>query len=283
MEKYINEILVTVQELADMGKPIDDKSVAFIMMNGVMEEYEALISSLNQSDEKLTAEKVKITVLNESERRRVKSNQVSLSNSKSALLVNKEHRQKKFKKKIFKCYNCGYPNYKKPNCPKLRISSQTSKRPDTQGKPRTFLTKLQDSQLDWLINSGAASHMWSKELLSNLTEQDVQIAVADYSTMKCFGVGEVQVDLDIDGQKDTKVITNVMYVPSLSTNLVSVSRVTKKGYCVVFDEMSCKVYNKNNFDVKGNLEATGMQKDGLYSLNMYYLEPVTGNVYFLYI
>nr|CAI5837702.1 unnamed protein product [Callosobruchus analis] len=57
MEKYINEILVTVQKLADMGEPIDDKWVAFIMMNGVMEEYETLISSLNQSDEKLIAEK----------------------------------------------------------------------------------------------------------------------------------------------------------------------------------------------------------------------------------
>nr|CAI5837630.1 unnamed protein product [Callosobruchus analis] len=87
MEKYISEILVTVQKLAHMGEPIDDKWVAFIMMNGVMEEYEALISSLNQSYEKLTAEKVKITLLNESERRRVKSNQVPLSNSASALLA----------------------------------------------------------------------------------------------------------------------------------------------------------------------------------------------------
>nr|CAI5833660.1 unnamed protein product [Callosobruchus analis] len=140
MEKYINEILVTVQKLADMGEPLDDKRVAFIMMNGVMEEYEALISSLKQSDEKLTAEKVKITLLNESERRRVKSNQVPLSNSTSALLVNEAHRQKKFKKKTFKCYNCGDPNHKKPDCPKLRVSSQASKRPDTQGKPRIFLT-----------------------------------------------------------------------------------------------------------------------------------------------
>jgi len=90
MEEYLTDILETTQKLADMGEAIEDKWIAFIIMNGVSEEYEALISSINQqTKDKIKSEEIKQILLNESERRRVKAGEVGLSaNGTSALFVN---------------------------------------------------------------------------------------------------------------------------------------------------------------------------------------------------
>jgi len=62
MELYITHVLETVQKLADMGKIIDDDDVAFVMLNGVSEDYENLVTSINQhqQDGNLRSEEVKL-------------------------------------------------------------------------------------------------------------------------------------------------------------------------------------------------------------------------------
>lgn len=58
-----------------------------------------------------------------------------------------------------------------------------------------------------------------------------------------------------------RTISDVYYVSNLSTNLLSVSAITKKGYTVEFNNKLCRVYDKHECLV------TGTQTSGVYQLD----------------
>jgi len=283
MEEYLTDILETTQKLADMGEAIEDKWIAFIIMNGVSEEYEALISSINQqTKDKIKSEEIKQILLNESERRRVKAGEVGLSaNGTSALFVNvnKKPNQtfKKGKPKKINCYNCGDPSHKRPDCPKLKDSkpnqghSSTSSGKSSKPDPKktlltTQLTRLPSSE--WVIDSGATNHMSrEKSDFAKFSECSSQIAVANDSKIISEGAGDVKLDISVNGYDEDVIVKDVMYVPDLSSNLLSVSKITEKDLVVVFDDKNCKVYNKSNFKVSGDVQVTGSKSEGLYVID----------------
>lgn len=59
---------------------MEDKWVAFAIMNGVSSEYEAVVANISQqANGKITSDEVKAALLGESERRRVKDDSISPS------------------------------------------------------------------------------------------------------------------------------------------------------------------------------------------------------------
>lgn len=288
MEDYITDILVTVQKLADIGEPIEDKWIAFIMMNGVSEDYEALISSINQqSKDKIKSEEIKQILLNESERRRVRASEPSTVVSSALFVSNKKKPMPKPKKGKVYCYNCGDPSHKRPNCPKInrpKVEGHNVTIQKPGGKVPNQTTMLTTALLakvpasEWIIDSGATSHMvMEKDNFISLDSQcSSQIAVANNMVISSEGIGDVKLELAVNGDSESAVVKDVMFVPSLSNNLLSVSKMTDKGLIVVFDSNNCTVYNESNFNISGNVKATGTKSNGLFIVDKVDLvqEPV---------
>ena len=86
----------------------------------------------------------------------------------------------------------------------------------------------------WLVESGASKHMTCyKDSLSNLTHKDSPYKVKlgyDYQYL-IKGVGESSYKLD--SRKPMKM-KEVLYVPRLKKNVLSISRLDEKGYRVAF-------------------------------------------------
>lgn len=61
------------------------------------------------------------------------------------------------------------------------------------------------------------------------------IKIADNSNIISNGSGYITVNFDQHERNNIKTVTDVMYVSELSTNLLSVNQMTKKGYVVIFD------------------------------------------------
>jgi len=230
MEEYINDILMTVQKLADIDEQIEDKWISFVMRNGVSAEYESFVAALNQQlKEGSKSEDVKITLLGENERRRVKGE----STSAKVLLSkqNKKNQRNKHKpgQKI-KCYKCGDPTHKRPDCPKLNQDSekkqksktqQVSMDQDTSKKNTTLLTKALTAKMSpstWIIDSGATTHMAKdKDSLCDLDSSvRLPISVADDSEIKSEGVGKAVLKFKNCNSENVKTATDVLYVPNLS-------------------------------------------------------------------
>ena len=86
----------------------------------------------------------------------------------------------------------------------------------------------------WLIDSGASKHMMGqKKNLSKFEEKNSpqKVSLGDDYQYPIKGIGEASYKLDSGTPMKMK---EVLYVPGLKKNLLSISALDKKGYRVAF-------------------------------------------------
>eukprot|EP00253_Pinus_taeda_P036125 PITA_36125 len=127
--------------------------------------------------------------------------------------------------------------------------------------PATLSTTAPPNLLgNWLIDGGASRNFTGyKEALSNLIEKEtnLEIVLGDNSKYPVKGVGNVTIQLN---QGNTIHLQEVLYVPDLKKNLVSISAMDDKGHKVAFIDGKVRVW-KINFKDAFTL---GFRVDSLY-------------------
>ena len=122
-----------------------------------------------------------------------------------------------------------------------------------------------DDKNAWFIDSGASAHMscrreWFEEYNENLN--DTHIYLGDNRSLKVQGYGKVKVKLS---NGELKQIHNVMYVPGIKKNLISVSTITEHDLKVEFGKYQCHIKDiRNHYKTV----ATGSRCGGLYKLDV---------------
>lgn len=91
--------------------------------------------------------------------------------------------------------------------------------------------------------------------------------VANNTTVPVMCAGNVDIKTVANGMEHDVVIKNVLYVPQLTTNLLSVSQLIKMGNMVKFSEKGCDIYNKEQ-----KLVGTADLVENVYRLNIYKVE-----------
>ncbi|KAJ9678655.1 hypothetical protein PVL29_020743 [Vitis rotundifolia] len=125
---------------------------------------------------------------------------------------------------------------------------------------RVVVEELQDEQLfvvsffatsssleTWLIDSGCTNHMTYdqglfKELDKTITSK-VRIGNGAYLAVKSKGTGAIK------GHTGLKLISNVLYVPEINQNLLSVGQLLEKGYKVLFEDNHCMIADAQGREV----------------------------------
>jgi hypothetical protein len=86
----------------------------------------------------------------------------------------------------------------------------------------------------WIINSGASRHMTGDQVrLSSLNEKKTsyKVELGDKNTYPVEGIGQASIKLKIGNNVH---LSNVLYVPGLEKNLVSISCLEDKGNRIAF-------------------------------------------------
>ena len=88
----------------------------------------------------------------------------------------------------------------------------------------------------WIVDSGATDHMTgNKTIFHNLKfcHEHLKVKVANHVFTRVEGIGTITLSNQL-------AIHNVLYVPELTCNLISVSKLTKSQICgVIFDDDLC--------------------------------------------
>ncbi|KAH9678769.1 hypothetical protein KPL71_025858 [Citrus sinensis] len=104
-----------------------------------------------------------------------------------------------------------------------------------------------ESSESWLIDSGCTNHMThNKDLfreLSNANSSKVRVGNGTYIAVK--GKGTVA----ITTFSGTKFISDVLYVPEIDQNLLSVAQLIKNGNKVVFEDKVCLIKDADGKDI----------------------------------
>jgi hypothetical protein len=122
------------------------------------------------------------------------------------------------------------------------------------------------SRGNWIIDSGATCHMCNdKELFKGLSplRKPQEVTLGDGRVLGATAEGTVTLKLLLpDGSSQRCNLQNVLYVPKLSYNLLSVSKASEAGKMTKFNSSGCKIVNRHK---KVVAFATRMG-------NLYYLE-----------
>lgn len=135
-------------------------------------------------------------------------------------------------------------------------------------------TEFQDSLYNsekWYMDSGTSRHVTGeKNHLVSVTSPVGKrtVTTADGERHAVGGSGDVNVKSDCGEIK----MTNVMYVPSLKRNLISVGSLTDKGHVIVFTNRKCLVLDN---DRNKQIVAQGVRHkgNGLYQLGVSSRKP----------
>jgi hypothetical protein len=114
----------------------------------------------------------------------------------------------------------------------------------------------------WLIDSGASRHMTGfRDHLTDLVEKEtnLHVVLGDNARYNVKGVGTstFQLDSDIPLQ-----LSEVLYVPGMKRNLVSISALEDKGYKVTFSEGKVLAWNKDSHI--NSARVIGVRENNLY-------------------
>lgn len=100
---------------------------------------------------------------------------------------------------------------------------------------------------DWLLDSGCSHHMAADEKLFKGLDRSFhsRIRIGDGKLIEAKGKGSVLVSTG----SGNKLISDVLFVPNLDQNLLSVGQLVEKGYTLVFKDDCCTVQDMNGLEL----------------------------------
>ena len=121
---------------------------------------------------------------------------------------------------------------------------------------------------NWIVDSGATCHMSNDEEQFSLSDfrrfdKPKQVALGDGRELEAVGRGTVYLTMNPPkGKTCQRKLRDVLYVPRLSYNLLSVSKVADAGKTTEFDDVHCRITGEG-----GKLLAMATKVGSLYYLD----------------
>ncbi|GJV72017.1 retrovirus-related pol polyprotein from transposon TNT 1-94 [Tanacetum coccineum] len=121
----------------------------------------------------------------------------------------------------------------------------------------TSLNKGFTSFSKWILDSGATNHMsyLLSQFISLNLNSSKSIVAANGDSMSLAGIGSADTY--------SVALSNVYYIPNLTMNLASVSKICDSGYDVNFSVCDCSIYDRKTHEVVGK----GHMQGDLYVLD----------------
>ena len=260
MLDHINRIKSLHDQLRETGVQYDDKELAMTLLASLPESYNPLITALDAvGEDKLTFEKVKAMLLNDADRVSVTKKDEDVYN------VHRPYKGKGFKPKerndnnnqgSFRgtCYSCKKRGHFARDCPQRKnnipSNPNKSKGPINCAEEDSYdqedvgeialLTTGNENRSD----SGATQHMtYERDNLSEYVEfkRPCKVNLGDDRVILAYGKGTYRLSIDLNGSSQKIAFKNVLYLPELKRNLLSVQAMSKLGATVVFKEDECRI------------------------------------------
>ena len=294
MTKYVNLIEECAAEIADCGKALDDEEIACSILIGLPTQLDQMVMSFAAtlgSKDKLSLDKVKHLLCFEDSRQKALTTTEENSTNSNAFV------SRTFTPTItsgIRCFLCGGYGHGKFQCgSKVPDDATTTRgRGATRGRGRsskrgrgpqrgkreqnslaTFTMakyaaiSAQATMQGWslkdvlILDSGATGHMvhnrnWFHKIHRIPTEK-----------VKCANKSEpimtnYKGSIRFETNKSTITLEEVLYVPDLDVNLLSIRAAVRNGCKIVFDEDVCRIYRKKT----RKLLAQGQLQNELYVL-----------------
>ncbi|POM69446.1 Integrase catalytic core protein [Phytophthora palmivora] len=135
-----------------------------------------------------------------------------------------------------KCFYCKKQWHKEFECRKKKSDQERGQVGQEQRLDFSFAAMGAMSKSEWLVDSGASSHMtsvWDKFVSMKDLKTPVRITIADGTKIDAVATGTVSLKL-MDGT--TVSLSDVLYIPEVEESLTSVSKLAEKNVVAQFSK-----------------------------------------------
>lgn len=227
MEDYVNKILTTAHKLAGIGCIMDDEWIGTFLLAGLPEHFNTMIMGIESSGLKISGDSIKTMLLQD----------VQTSKTESAFFSRKMKPKKKWngKSKGMRCFKCNENGHIANDCSGAK--SKGDKKKTVFGAFSAVFLSGSFGKNDWYFDSGSSHHLTvSEHWLEDKSKSNItEIIVANNTKMQVSAEGKVKIQTLVNGGACEITVNNVLFVPGLTTNLLSVSQIIKNGNSVTMN------------------------------------------------
>lgn len=271
VEKHVSDMNELFQKLMSLGTEIKPEFFKCATLLGSLpKSYDSLITALDaRKPEELTADLVMTSIIAEYRRRKERGN----GSREEALKITTGSRKFLRKKKEVVCYHCDHPGHIVRDCPEIKNKSKKGFHKKSENS--VSLAKDNDSDCEllfmtsskidgYILDSGATCHCVGSmdEFIDFDEKHSEKVGVANGEEMTAEGKGTIRTAfLNEKNEKSVVKIPNVLYIPGIGANLLSVRKLAERGLRVIFNDRTCEIITQ-----KGAQVAFGDVSGKLYKL-----------------
>lgn len=250
--EFTSDIVELSQKLNGIGFEVSDMWLGAILLAGLPSDYKPFIMGLQASGAKLEPNVI-IAQLEDFENNEKKGEALFTRNKGKKGKVNK-HRDAT-------CDHCNKKGHIQKNCfaYKKLMKEESTPKGNAHNAFCAFLS-TDSQQNSWYLDSGASSHMTPDgRMLKNMRTPDIKsVVIASNKSLQCEAKGEAVLKLN---ESDVE-IKNVLHIPELGFNLLSISKMAENDNTIIFNKAGCEIKNANNETL-----AFVKPRNGVYCLN----------------
>ncbi|CAJ2637463.1 unnamed protein product [Trifolium pratense] len=223
IKTYADKLLGIANKVRLLGTQFSDSRIVEKLLVTVPERYEASIAALENTKDlsKITLPEV-LHALQAQEQRRLMREERTIDGHMMKVCTSQQQQGD---------VNIAHEQYEEDQELLLAISGFTTNKPSKE----------------WLIDSGCTNHMtYDRDLFKELNKTSIsKVRIGNGEQIVVEGIGTIS----IKTHAGMKQISNVLYVPEINQNLLSVAQLLEKNYKVIFEHKSCVIKDQNNKEV----------------------------------
>ena len=279
VQSHIKSLTEIFDALSFVDEPVKEEDRVVYLLASLPECYNVLVTALEASSNVPEFSVVTERLLHEE--KKIKS-QATESGNEEALHV---------RSKRFRCHFCHKVGHLKKDCEEFAKFKQSKSYLHTKDSKSCAAFKVTisqeqnesdhesaglivqhaltigaDSQNQWILDSGATCHMSNcKNDFVHLQKLNspLMITLGDGGTLQAVGRGNIMLGMKLPHNKTEEcTLYDVLYVPGLAYNLLSVPAASRKGKVTSFSGSVCEIRNS-----QGKLIACGHREGSLYYLS----------------
>ena len=288
--KSLQEIFDSLAVLED---PVTESKQVMFILAFLPESFQTMITALAASTEDVPSladlkEKLRSEELRQ--KQAVGTDVDDREGRKALTTTGAGHRRSGPPRKLLTCHFCNKPGHFKRDCrkwaaQKKKDETRTSKHKQSASTADTGTSTSSKAENDsdsesimvtthalasvckgkWIVDSGATCHMCNdREQFADFRPlpETQEVTLGDGYTLNGSGIRTVKIETLLpDGNSQHCMLKNVLYVPKLSYNLLSVSKAAEAGNTARFSRTGCDIVNQ-----KGKVIAFATRAGSLYYL-----------------
>jgi len=287
--QFISRVESHVRQLTDAKKTIGDDERIAVMLSGLPSKFNTVITMFkSRTNDKRTVTQLQRDLIDaEQLMQKTDEGTVALAATAKNTVGKNAKTDGKPKQKKFRCYACGKMGTHYARDCKTRSDNEKTKQDqhrDTNEEAKAYTAVvtqeikliMQDDVTNvWTADSGCNTHVTSRRdwLVNFKEETGATLTVGGGRQLPVLGRGRVNISAYANGKWIATKIREVLYVPELGHNLLSVSKCVDNGMRQEAHGNAFKFYDGTKVIGEGR-----RQDDGLYRMLFRVQSTATANI-----